>query len=91
MGWSSATSIFDGAVDVALAHASKLFNIDTHEHYVPDALKKQIVYDMYTCVDWDDWDTQDESKYFHPYLLEIMHDLGEIDEESYEDLTTYEH
>lgn len=89
MGWSSATSIFDGAVDVALLFADKAFNMDTFEHYVPDLVKKAVVEAMYTRVEWEDWDTQDESKYFNPYLLEVMHDLGEIDEETYEELTAY--
>lgn len=82
MGWSSGTSIFDAAVDVALGFILEDTSLDA-------AVTAAVVKDMYTKVDWDDWDTQDESKYFQPYLLEVMHDLGEIDEETYEDLTAY--
>lgn len=79
MGWSSATEIFDGAVDVMLRH-------------LPPQSETQIeaiVKDLYQRIDWQDWDTQDESKYFFPYLVKIMCDLNEIDQQTYEELTTY--
>lgn len=80
MGWGSATALFDGAVDVALKFAP------VEKPYIPvdNKIIALVVKDMYTKVDWDDWDTQEESKYW-PYLLEVMHDLGEIDDEDYYD------
>lgn len=71
MGWGSATHLFDGAVDVALTAVVGYVGRATEAH------TRTIVRNMYD-VGWDDWDTQDESFYFDPYLKEYMHELGEI-------------
>lgn len=84
MGWSSATEIFDGAVEVAIAHAPKIpEHVSTNKYNTPDIIIKSIVHDMYTRVEWDDWDTQQESKFYHPHLFDVMHELGELDDEDY--------
>ena len=74
MGWGSATSLFDGAVDAAhdvlIGYIGRATKAHTHT----------IVRKMYD-VGWDDWDTQDESCYFDPYLRDYMIELGEIDPE----------
>lgn len=75
MGWSSATEIFDGVVGVGL-RLLPAQPLDTMDLRV-----SKVVHDMYTQVDWDDWDTQDESEYFIPYLRDVMIKLGEIDPE----------
>lgn len=77
MGWASATELFDGAVDVALEVLQGALPTD----HVPSILVRAVVEKMYRQVDWDDWDTQDESKYFTTHLAHIMYDMGEIDEE----------
>ena len=79
MGWSGATDLFDGAVDVALMFIP---NSD-HNLYRP-LIVKAVVEAMYTKIYWDDWDTQDESKYAE-YLKEIRIELGEIDEDDVND------
>jgi len=71
MGWGSATHLFDGAVDAALDLVIGYVGRATEAH-TRAAVRK--VYD----IGWDDWDTQDESCYFDPYLKEYMHELGEI-------------
>lgn len=77
MGWSSATELFDGAVDVALRYIS--IGNQTRVYTV--------VKDMYLMIDWEDWDTQDNSKYFDPYLMSVMYELGEISEEDYREVS----
>jgi hypothetical protein len=74
MGWGSATGLFDGAVTVALKFA-------------PDneLMKHAVVHEMYTKINWDDWDTQDESKYFDQYLIHVMYELGEIEKDYYDE------
>lgn len=84
MGWGSATEIFDGAVKVAIAHAPKIpAEASTNKYNTPDIIIKSIVRDMYTKVELHDWDTQNESEFFQPYLFDVMHDLGELDDEYY--------
>lgn len=84
MGWGSATDIFDGAVKVAIAFAPKIPEALVENGYsTPDVIIQSIVHEMYTKVEWDDWDTQDESEFFIPYLMEVMHDLDELDENEY--------
>lgn len=80
MGWGSATALFDGAVDVALSYAPKVYNMDTRKHYPSEEMVKAVVHDMYTKIRWEDWDTQDESKYAD-VLNEIRIELGEIEPE----------
>jgi hypothetical protein len=75
MGWAGATDIFDGAVEVGL-RLLPAQPLDTM-----DARVSKVVHDMYTQIDWADWDTQDESEYFDPYLRQVMIDIGEIDAE----------
>lgn len=74
MGSARATEIFDSAVDVALEF------IPTQD--LTEPVIKAVVERMYTGVDWGDWDTQDESDYFH-YLVDIMHERGELDYDWY--------
>lgn len=71
MGWAGATSLFDGAVDAALDLVASYVGRATPAH-TQAAVRK--VYD----IGWDDWDTQDESCYYDPYLKEYMYELGEI-------------
>ena len=73
MGWASATGMFDQMVDLLVRHESAVWK------KLPDNMIEQLVYEVYTEIDWDDWDTQDESKYFNPYLKYVMIELGEID------------
>lgn len=75
MGWASATPLFVGAVDVALKFIPAVN--DSHAEIIVRA----VVEAMYTQIEWDDWDTQDESNYFDPYLRDVMIQLGEIDPE----------
>lgn len=75
MGWASATGLFDGAVDTALKFIPAVN--DSHAEIIVRA----VVEAMYTQIEWDDWDTQDESNYFDPYLRDVMIQLGEIDPE----------
>lgn len=77
MGWASGTDIFDGAVDVALSFTQA----NSYDEGVKDHITRIVVEKMYTGVDWGDWDTQDESKYFEPYLESVMRELGELDED----------
>ena len=70
MGWGSATHLFDGAVDAALEGMVAYTRITSG--HIRGAVRR--AYD----IGWDDWDTQDESKYFDPHLKEYMHELGEI-------------
>lgn len=70
MGWSGATHYFDGAVDAAM---ESLVSYTA----VRPAHIKAIVRRIYD-IGWDDWDTQDESYYFDPYLKDYMYELGEI-------------
>lgn len=75
MGWASATDLFDGAVDVSLTFVPPAYKM-----WGPtDDQTQAVVRAMYLKVDWDDWDTQDESKYFDPYLRDVMIECGEID------------
>ena len=79
MGWASATALFDGAVDVVIEQIKLYYDwADITDKEIARAVKS-----MYTEVDWNDWDTQDESKYWK-YLVEVMHDLGELDDEEYQ-------
>lgn len=71
MGWASATDIFDGAVDAAL-------DVLVGYARTGPAHVKSVVRKMYD-IGWDDWDTQDDSCYFDPYLRDYMIELGEID------------
>lgn len=73
MGWGSATAIFDGAVDAAML-------------FVPQnaIMQRSVVEAMYTKVDWDDWDTQDESKYYNSDLIHIMLGRHEIEVDDYD-------
>lgn len=74
MGWGSATHLFDGAVDVAL-------------DFAPDqpVVVRAVVDRMYTCIDWGDWDTQNESRYYDEHLIHVMLARGEIDVEDYDE------
>lgn len=78
MGWSSATELFDGAVKVAMGHAPHVPQHLNVKHNVPYIIVSSIVRDMYTQIDWDDWDTQDESEFWE-HLRPIMTELGELD------------
>lgn len=83
MGWGSATHLFDAAVDVAVEFAAKHYDATGAEYTDPEIVR-EIVEAMYTQVDWEDWDTQEESKYFN-HLVHVMYNLGEIDNEDYID------
>lgn len=79
MGWGSATPIFDTAVDVALE-----FLPTSGLATKPQVLIKAIVEKMYKELPLDDWDTQDESNYYDEYLIHVMYDMGEVDENHYQ-------
>jgi hypothetical protein len=81
MGWGSATEIFDAAVRVALQYAPHIPEHLKVEYDVPHVIVSSIVRDMYTQVDWGDWDTQDESEFYGHHLKHVMRALGEIEEE----------
>ena len=84
MGWGSATEIFDAAVKVAIAFAPKIpAHLVENNYSTPEPIIQAIVHEMYTKVLWDDWDTQDESEFFEPYLMEVMHGLDEIEDDEY--------
>lgn len=84
MGWSSATGLFDDAVRVALTFVPKIPTALSENKYdTPEIIVQAVVREMYTKVEWNDWDTQDESEFFEPYLMEVMHDLDELDENEY--------
>lgn len=81
IGWSSGTELFDGCVRVALEHAPHHNGDDGA--FVPPKIRRTIVESVYRVFDGSDWDTEDESDYFHTDLVHIMHDLGRIDDEDY--------
>lgn len=84
MGWAGATDLFDSAVKVTLMFVPKIPSaLSENEYDTPEAVVRAVVETMYTKVDWEDWDTQDESDFFEKYLIHVMHDRGEIDEEYY--------
>jgi hypothetical protein len=76
MGWAGGTEIFDDVVDLFIYYERLHHGMDIT--LPPDAIQ-QIVYDVYSQVDFGDWDTQDESRYFDPYLENVMIDMGEIE------------
>ena len=83
MGWGSAVYLFDAAVDVALDYAPKTPSTAFGRDYeVPRAMRMAVIHDMYTKVQWEDWDTQCDSKYYDE-LIHIMYELDEIDEQEY--------
>jgi hypothetical protein len=76
MGWSSGTYWFDGCVDIVLK-------------FMPDANRmpvmiQAVVNEVYELFNGEDWDTQDESDYFKPYLANAMLVKGQIDQEEYD-------
>lgn len=81
MGWSSATGIFDAAVDVTL----NFLGMDKSKpnYGAPVALVFAVVEHMYRDLPLEDWDTQNESKYFY-YILPVMYMLGEIDKDEHD-------
>lgn len=84
MGWGSATEIFDAAVRVALQFVPKVpATLVDNPYETPEIFIHAVVEQMYTKVPWDDWDTQNESEFFDPYLMEVMHNLDELDEDEY--------
>lgn len=83
MGWASGTSLFDGAVRVALEHAP-VHNTDDGAQVRPH-IRRKIIQSMYRAFDDYDWDTEDESEFFESDLIHIMRDLGRIDDEWYEE------
>lgn len=84
MGWGSATSLFDEAVKVAITFAPKIpAALVSNKYSTPEPIIQAIVHEMYTKVNWGDWDTQQESEFF-PYLIEVMNDLDELDEGYYD-------
>lgn len=78
MGWASGTELFDSMVDLALA-----LLVDAKGSVTPEETQ-EVVRRVYELFEHTDWDTEDESCYFKPYLIEVMHDLGRIDDEDYE-------
>ena len=79
MGWGSATELFDGSVNVTLSFIkASMGGID-----IPDALIAAVVEKTYRDINWDDWDTQDESAYFE-HIVHIMHKDGHLDDGYYE-------
>lgn len=67
MGWGGATDIFDSVVDLLLEVGSKpLFNGEYPPHEVSYMVNK-----AYTGIEWDDWDTESESRYWE-YLEPVM-------------------
>lgn len=78
MGWGSATHLFDESVDVTLSFLQGPWGQSPSE-----ALIAAVVEKTYKDIDWDDWDTQDESKYVD-YLIHVRHAMGEVDDDYYE-------
>jgi len=79
MGWNGGTELFDPMVDLALALV-----VENKGSVTPEETQ-EIVRRVYEFFEDTDWDTEDESCYFYPYLLEVLHDLDRVDEEFYED------
>lgn len=73
MGWGSGVYLFDAVVDATLKV------LDTEEPVVI----QEVVDGIYPSFAESDWDTESDSKYWFPYLLETMHNLGNIDDEDY--------
>jgi len=85
MGWGSATPLYDNAVEVALMFAPKIpEHASENEWNTPEVIVRAVVEEMYTKNYWDDWDTQDESKFYDKYLIHVMHERGEIEDNEYE-------
>lgn len=76
MGWGSATPLFDTAVDTTLRFLDAVHPTLTGRQ---GGAMIQAVVEAHYKTGWDDWDTQYESKYFDPYLRNVMIELGEID------------
>lgn len=86
MGWNGGTDLFDKAVEVALSVAPQIpAHLTEHPSAVPDEIIQTIVDLLYPTWQDSDWDTEDESKYFKPYLLNTMLRLEQIDQEDYDD------
>lgn len=81
MGWASGVYIFDAAVDVTLNILGGRKEDGTFD--VPDVLIQAVVEHMYIDLPLEDWDTQDESKYYE-YIIPVMFAKGEIDLNTYE-------
>lgn len=78
MGWNEGTSLFDPMVDLALALV-----VENKGSVTPEETQ-EVVRRVYELFEDTDWDTEEESCYFKPYLIEVMHDLGRIDDDDYE-------
>lgn len=75
MGWNGGGPLFDGMVRLVLERCESL----------EPAVIQDVVMDVYELFEDTDWDTQDESEFFIPYLLEVMHESGEVDDEYYQE------
>lgn len=76
MGWCSGTEYFDGAVDVAVSFSKSFANLNDEDF--ERRVLPQIVKSVYTQIEWDDWDCQDESKYAK-ILTNVRVDMGELE------------
>lgn len=74
MGWGSGTELFDNVVDKAL----ELFDVPPDDHLIQEVV--DAMYEAFVC---SDWDNEGDSKYWFPYLLETLHNRGDVDDEDY--------
>lgn len=74
MGWGSGVDIFDSVVAAVI----ELNDAHNHPHLI-----QEIVDAVYGAFADSDWDTEADSNYWFPYLLETMHKLGHVDDEDY--------
>ena len=77
MGWASATPLFDGAVDTTLKFLDAVHPTMVGSQH--GAMIRAVVEAHYEVYKTSDWDTQDESNYYEPYLRDLMVANGEID------------
>jgi hypothetical protein len=64
MGWAGGTSFFDGPLDLML-------------EYVPEDKRKEVIEKLYRTIRDGDWDTVDESAYFHLLVKYDIDGYGE--------------
>jgi hypothetical protein len=77
MGWGSGTQYFDKPLDLFLK-------------YVPEGEREALVYEHYKMIRSEDWDTQDESKYYLDYIIHFDYREGYLDWEEYVERLGYE-
>lgn len=71
MGWCSGTEIFDVVVEKAFAHI------------VDESERKNFIKAIKPVFDAGDWDCESDSEYWDDYLVDIMYEMGQLDEDDY--------